>query len=101
MTGEAVSRILSLLSAYFPNRKITPDLQRAWQLALKPYDYKDVKAQVVRYDRRSKFFPDVADITATLPEPERRNGENAGKNAWMGEYIKEGNNAWAKKYMLP
>ena len=101
MTGEAVSRILSLLSAYFPNRKITPDLQRAWQLALKPYDYKDVKAQVVRYVRRSKFFPDVADITAALPEPERRNGENAGKNAWMGEYIKEGNNAWAKKYMLP
>lgn len=101
MTGEAVSRILSLLSDYFPNRKITPDLQRAWQLALKPYDYKDVKAQVVRYVRRNKFFPDVADITAALPEPERRNGENEGKNAWMGEYIKEGSNAWAKKYMLP
>ena len=56
---------------------------------------------MVRYVRRNKFFPDVADITAVLPEPERRNGENAGKNAWMGEYIKEGNNAWAKKYMLP
>lgn len=87
MDGAAVSRILALLSAYFPNRRITPEIQRAWQLALKPYDYKDAKAQVVRYVRRNKYFPDVADITAALPEPEQRNGESAGRNAWMGNYI--------------
>lgn len=89
MDGEATSRILSLLAQYFPNRKITPETQRAWQLALKPYDYKDIKAQVVRYVRRNKFFPDVADITAALPDPESRVQESAGRNAWMDQYLKE------------
>lgn len=50
------------------NMKIPPKKQ-IWQMALEPYSAKDVQAAVVSYARKSKFFPDIADITASL-QPE-------------------------------
>lgn len=70
--------------------------KRVWGRALKPYGLEDVTESVMAWARKSKFFPDVADITGkltpveTTPEiPPDRKERLYGDTAWMAPYIRK------------
>jgi len=71
MTREEIRKVFDLLTEYYPRAKQlkSPNGQAAWILALEKFPYEPVKNAVVLHATRSKFFPDVADITAELAAP--------------------------------
>lgn len=75
MSQSDFSRVWRLLKTLFPaaaGKKNENDFA-VWRVGLEPYALQDVTDAVMDYARRSKFFPDLADITASLPrQPSRR-----------------------------
>lgn len=69
MNREERQKIYFLLSQFYENSKQlkNPAKRTAWGLVLENYTYEDVKAKVLEYAARNKFFPDISDITADLP----------------------------------
>lgn len=70
MLKPEVEHLFSLLGMFYPNAQQlkSKPLQAAWVMALEPFAYDDAKAAVIAYARKNKFWPDVSDITADLPE---------------------------------
>lgn len=67
-------KIYRLLSNFYPNaRQIqSRETLTAYGLALERFTYEDVKAAVVDYAMRNKFFPDLSDLLSGLtPEATR------------------------------
>ena len=87
MRKSEVESLFNLLEQFYPNAKqlCSKTVQSAWVLALEPYAYDDAKAAAIAYARKSKFFPDVADITGGLSpiEPEK---EEAKPDPAFGDY---------------
>lgn len=67
-------KIYRLLSNFYPNAKQLQSRETltAYGLALERFTYEDVKAAVVDYAMRNKFFPDLSDLLSGLtPEATR------------------------------
>ena len=101
MTKRDVEKLFSLLEQLFPEatrKRKSPVRLSAWALALEPYAYEDVKAAAVEYARRKKFFPDIADLTASLspvvnPSP-REEGAPQERMRWRDD-------TWMKEFLSP
>lgn len=94
MTREETGKLFTLLKQFFPNRNFTAQMSLAWELALEPYAYEEVKNAVVAHVRKSKFFPDIADLTAGLSfdTPEEKGAESGRGSlntpaSWMLPYL--------------
>lgn len=61
-------KIYTLLSKFYPNARQLQDRATltAWGYVLENYPYDDVKAAVLEYAARNKYFPDLSDITGGL-----------------------------------
>ena len=68
MTKDENAKLFRLLHGLYRNAKdITEDVELAYYIALKPYDYLEVREAVLSLAQRARFFPDVADIVELLP----------------------------------
>lgn len=86
-----VEKLFTLFSQFWPNKQVTAKMKLAWEIALEPYGYADVRAAAVAYARRNKFFPDVADITMGIapqeePPPEET-PDTMERFAWMSDFV--------------
>lgn len=72
MTKNEVEKLFNLLTSYFSGAKqLNENLANtklAWDIALEPYRWEDVREAVISYARVNKFFPRVADITELFPK---------------------------------
>lgn len=66
MDRNDTDRLFTLLEQFWPNKRAGENKKRAWALALEPYEYTDIKTAAISYARCHKFFPDLADLTATV-----------------------------------
>lgn len=66
MTKTETAKLFTLLGQFYPNKAPTAELRLAWELALEPYAYEDVRTAAIAYARGNKFFPDLVDITGGL-----------------------------------
>ena len=69
MTQNEFDRVWRLFETLFPAaaKKKSENERAVWRVGLEPYGMQDVTDAVMNYARQSKFFPDLADITAPLP----------------------------------
>lgn len=70
MDQSEFGRIWTLFGELFPaSPKLkSKNTRMVWEIGLAPYDLDCVTQSVMSYARKNKFFPDLADITAPLPE---------------------------------
>lgn len=87
MDRSEVEKLFTLFSQFWPNKQVTAKMKLAWETALEPYSYADVRAAAVAYARRNKFFPDVADITMGIEPQEEQAQDTMERFAWMRDYI--------------
>lgn len=91
MDRSEVEKLFTLFSQFWPNKQVTTKMKLAWEIALEPYSYADVRAAAVAYARRNKFFPDVADITMGIEPQEEQPPEETldtmERFAWMRDYV--------------
>jgi len=90
MTRDETGRLFTLLRQFYPNRSVTQEMRLAWEIVLEPYGYDEVKAAAVAYVRKSKFFPDIADLTKDLAENAPKLHGRRSLNepaAWMPAFI--------------
>lgn len=99
MTKTETAKLFTLLGQFYPNKVPTAELRFAWELAVEPYAYEDVRAAAIAYARENKYFPDVADITGGLA-PVRNDGEEPerGVRDWMRKYIPPENIGSVSRY---
>ena len=67
MTTEDFGKVWRLLCELWPNQSRDRSAT-VWRVGLEPYDMAAAADQIMRYARKNKFFPDLADITAGMPE---------------------------------
>jgi len=95
MDNSAVKKLFTLLEQFYPNKKPSKNLIAAWSLALEPYPYDAVKAAAVDHARKSKFFPDIQNLTGGLSpatEAAQANADREDRNRpapWMMPYIRK------------
>ena len=86
-----VEKLFTLFSQFWPNKQVTAKMKLAWEIALEPYSYADVRAAAVAYARCNKFFPDVADITMGIAtqddQPPEETPDTMERFAWMRDYV--------------
>lgn len=93
MTKDKVDQLFTMLSQFYPNKSISDSMRLAWEYALEPYAYKDVKAAALVYARKNKFFPDLADLTKDIALPQDANATLWGTAkprvsiAWMKPHV--------------
>ena len=81
MTTTEFERVWNLLSGLWPNAS-KPNRKRIWEIGLAPYGMDDCTNAIMEYARRSKYFPDLADVTAALvPEEIMKPESNAEMDA--------------------
>lgn len=94
MDKTDAGKIFDLLEQFYPNAAAIKDKKKryAWRLALEPYSFEDVRAAVLDYAAKGKYFPDLSDITANLDRREASTPDKAKRdgNAWMEKYIHDG-----------
>lgn len=80
MDREERQKIYTLLAQFYPKAKQLQSRETltAWGMALARYDYEAVKASALDYAAKSRFFPNLSDLTAGLtpaaaPEQEEKN----------------------------
>ena len=68
MDREERQRIYTLLAQFYPKAKPlqSKETLTAWGMVLERYDYEAVKASVLDYAAKSRFFPNLSDLTAGL-----------------------------------
>ena len=78
MDQSEFGRIWTLFGELFPaSPKLkSKNTRMVWEIGLAPYDLDSVTQAVMAYARKNKFFPDLADITAPLPDPAPPPGEH-------------------------
>ena len=97
MQAEEFEKIWTLYRTLFPAasaRISSPNVKMTWQVALAPYAMDDVVDASMEWARRSKFFPDIADITSALtPLGEHDRGNPSDRSGqWEHEvthYVRE------------
>ena len=78
MDKNDMDRLWTLLSTVWSRAPEKEDrqLKQAWQLALEPYAYGEVRKAAAEYIRKNKFFPDIYDITALINKSEPREDDS-------------------------
>lgn len=98
MSSDDFAKIWRLFRTLFsPSPRVNSENERiVWEVALRPYSLDDVTSSVMAWARKSKFFPDIADITGKLtsvetsPEtPQDQRKMPYGDIAWMAPYIRK------------
>lgn len=81
-------KIFDLLQQFYPQAAALKDKKKryAWRLALEPYAFEDVKAAVLSYARKGKFFPDLSDITSGLLQEGESDVQKHGGQYHTPEY---------------
>lgn len=89
MDKEGVKKLWGLLKELYPRQaqSETRDRMLAWELALKPYDYDEVKEAALSHARESGFYPSINEITANLPKTDPKQTDQRSGNAWMERYL--------------
>lgn len=89
MDRECRQKIYTLLSQFYPNAKQlqSKETLTAWGMVLARYDYEAVKASVLDYAAKNRFFPNLSDLTAELPVQEEQTDRTRGARAWMAQYM--------------
>lgn len=98
MSSDDFAKIWGLFRTLFsPSPRVNSEKERiVWEVALRPYSLDDVTSSVMAWARKSKFFPDIADITGKLTPVEappeklkKRQNSPYGDTAWMAPYIRK------------
>lgn len=90
MTKDEVEKLFLLLKQFYPKKKHDANFKLAWVMALKPYDYEDVKEAALEHARKNRFFPDISEIVALLKKPEddpQTKAQEGRDYGWMLPYI--------------
>lgn len=68
MTKDERSKIYSLLSKFYPSAKQLKDQAAltAYGLVLEKYTYEDVKAAVIEYASKSRYFPHISELVKNI-----------------------------------
>lgn len=79
MDAKEFGKVWTLMGELFPpSPKLkSKNSKLVWEIGLSPYDLQAVTNALMAYARKNKFFPDLADITGNLPEPEAAVTEGA------------------------
>lgn len=82
MDKAETGKIFTLLRQFYPHAAAAKEeyFRYAWELALRPYSYDDVRASALRYATREKFFPDLADLTEGLRREDAEEGRDDGSS---------------------
>lgn len=93
MDSSEFGKIWTLFGELFP---ASPKLKNknsrmVWEIGLAPYELGAVTQAVMEYARRNKFFPDLADITASLPMAvaEKRDETERNDVSWALPYVQK------------
>ena len=88
MTKDETQKLFVLLRQFYPaaERKKDSAFRAAWGMALEKYRYDDVRDAAVAYAQRSKYFPDLADLTASLVSVDD-GAQRKRDYAWMRPYL--------------
>lgn len=96
MTTDEFGKFWTLMRELFSasSRLKSENTKLVWRIALEPYALDDVTSATMEYARKNKFFPDIADITAKLPAPQKTshavvNGVSHEDTAWMLPYLQK------------
>lgn len=84
-------KIYRLLSNFFPNARQLQSRETltAYGLALERFTYEDVKAAVVDYAMRNKFFPDLSDLLSGLTPQEAPSVPDARTDRYWNEKMEQ------------
>jgi hypothetical protein len=87
MDEPGFDKIWNLLRQLFPaSAKVkSAAAQTVWRRALEPYDLDAVTDACIDCARRSKFFPDIADVTGGLPAPAHK--EESETEDWVQDSV--------------
>lgn len=99
MTKDEVKKLFLLLKQFYPNKKHDANFKLAWEMALKPYTYDDVKEAALEYTRTNRFFPDISEIIGLLKSTDKDDQEpddNVREREKDRKRYRE-----LKKYILP
>lgn len=97
MTKDDTNKLFFLLKQFYPKANKSKTVQLAWEMALAPYDYGQVKEAALSHVREKKFFPDVSELIALIQKGRDNNSEDAyaaSDDDISGEY------AYLKKYII-
>jgi len=100
MTKADVLKLFDMLNSLYPNSP-HPEKDKnkvlAWTLAFESCSYEDVKQAVLANLKRSRFFPDPAELWEVMPKQEAQLEENKrGPDSkdlaamrWLQEYYRD------------
>lgn len=90
MNQTDITKLWTLLKELYPRQRQPETQERmlAWELALEPYAYDDIKAAALAHARESDYYPSIAELTSKLPK--KHDDERPQRdNSWMDKYIEE------------
>lgn len=97
MTKDEMTKLAGMLDAFFTsapaNRRASANenIFLAYLLALEPYPYAKVREAVIEHSRKSRMYPDPAEIIACMPGDENAALWSAAKPrvsiAWMKPHV--------------
>lgn len=97
MTKDEMTKLAGMLDAFFTsaptNRRASANenIFLAYLLALEPYPYAKVREAVIEHSRKSRMYPDPAEIIACMPGDENAALWGAAKPrenvAWMKPHV--------------
>lgn len=89
MTKDDINKLFFLLKQFYPKINKGDTFKLAWEMALEPYSYEQVKEATLAHVREKKFFPDIAEIVERIPKevqpPEDTEPEEQGDPIWGDE----------------
>jgi len=77
MNQTEIRKLWALLAEYYGAPKETRERMAAWELALSPFPYEQVKKNAIEHARKSPYYPKISELTANLED-----------YSWMDEYIR-------------
>lgn len=104
MTKNEVEKLFLLLKQFYPKKKHDTNFTLAWEMALKPYAYDDVKEAALEHARTNRFFPDIYEIVSYLKKPEdepQTTSQDGHDYDWMIPYIDRLEKACENKPICP
>lgn len=92
MESREFEKIWALYRILYPSHHSleNENFKIVWEVALQPFSLDDVTASVMDHARKKKFFPNIAEITASLTPvglPLEKQRKPYGDTSWMGPYI--------------
>ena len=97
MTKDEMTKLAGMLDAFFTsapaNRRASANenIFLAYSLALEPYPYAKVREAVIEHSRKSRMYPDPAEIIACMPQDPNTTLWGAAKAktsvAWMKPHL--------------